>query len=214
MKKKHLLIAVAAIVTVIIATASVLSFATNNGKADSKYKQILELINNDKTLSKEDRDEAKQLLDTMPQWFLGPLDANDEDEKLSDNFDSYNIIVKYLIQLMKNNPDKEKICLGVDIYSKEDIRLWDAADDGGVLDITQEVGQALIDIEEAFSKLGYCFDAIRIKDGAISFDTVDGQYSLIYKLDDNVDLNEKYKNDDSVTIIESNKDNWYHKFVG
>lgn len=213
MKKKKTLIVVVAIVAIFISTVSILSSAIhleNNGI--SNYKQILSEMINDKTFSKKDRDEMKELLD-IPQFFNNSLNIDDENMELNSNWESYNTVIKYLITLIEDNPDREYISLGVDRHSKENIILWDATDDGNILDITEEVSQALSDIEQSFSKLDYFFDAIRIENGIISFDTIDGQYSLIYKIDNNVDLDKEYEKEDSIVIIESNKDNWYHKIM-
>ena len=212
-KKIFSLIAVVAIVIIFITTVSILSLAVSVGNDGiSKYKQILLEMMSDKTISKEDRDQMKALLD-MPQWFNSSLDITEENTELDNNFDSYNIIIKYLITLIENYPERDHICLGVDGGSKESIVLSDTSDDGGVLNITEEVSQALYDIDESFSKLGYIFDAIRIKNGIISFDTIDGVYSLIYKIDDNADVKKEYEKEDSIVIIESNRDNWYHKVM-
>lgn len=127
-------------------------------------------------------------------------------ESLSINIESYETVVKYLISTVEDKAD-EKYVLGVDIEN-DSIVLWEAADDGRVLEISKEVTDALMNIKQAFNEMGYLFDAIRIQNGEICFDTIDGCYALIYVLNEDADTR---ISDESDYIIDSTHDNWYHK---
>lgn len=213
MKKKKLVMVVAIVVVAIIASASVLSSAIelkNDGTFSSvEFKKFLSEMLNDESISKSDREEMSELLN-MPQLFDDTSDTKDANGELNNNSENYNIIIKYIISIVNNNPEREHICLGVDGYNKEDIILWDAADDGEILNITDDVSYALSHIKQSFSKMGYQFDAIRVESGRILFDTIDGQYALIYNID-NLALSNEEK-DDTRIIVESTKENWYHSF--
>lgn len=54
------------------------------------------------------------------------------------------------------------------------------------------------------------WDTIKIKDGYISFDTIDGQYSLMFALDEATSINSIDNKDEKVTAAKA-QDNWYHK---
>lgn len=213
MKKKKLVMVVAIVVVTIIASASILSSAIDS-KNDSKLSSVelknflLEMLNNE-SISKTDKEEMSELLN-MPQLFDDTSAAKDANKELNNNYDSYNIITNYIITIVDNNPERERICFGVDGYTKENIILWDAADDGDILNITDNVLFALLNIKQSFSKMGYQFNSIRMESGRILFDTIDGQYALIYNID-NLALSNEEK-DDTRIIVESTKENWYHSF--
>ena len=81
---------------------------------------------------------------------------------------------------------------------------------GEILEISEDVANALSIIKSAFSDMGYKLDTIKIKDGYISFDTIDGQYSLMFALDEATSINSIDNKDEKVTAAKA-QDNWYHK---
>lgn len=125
------------------------------------------------------------------------------------NQSSYNTVVNYLLTL-NLKPSDGKVALGVDSY-KGIMKLYDCGDNGRNLNLPKYVSVALRQIDDSFGKLG--LDAIRIKDGKIRFDTIDGTYSLVYVIDESKRissileemLKEKRK------TIKTDK-NWYHSF--
>ena len=81
---------------------------------------------------------------------------------------------------------------------------------GRVLEINEDVANALSVIKSAFSDMGYKLDTIRIKNGCISFDTIDGQYSLVMAIDEATNINSIIKENTNAKIKKA-QDNWYHK---
>jgi len=126
------------------------------------------------------------------------------------NINSYNVVIEYLRDVINDNHKDSYICIGIDGYTKDDVILSLASKDGEILETGEEVDSALAIIKAAFSDMGYTLDAIRIKDGCISFDTIDGQYSLIFALDKTANIG-SVRWGDSDTNIKKARDNWYHK---
>lgn len=219
MKKTVLFIALSLIIIISITSITAVSSAqdapenTNvvieNETLNADDKSIIEQFYNDKSISAKDREEIKDLFD-VPQLFNASSKTDSQDESLKNNIDSYNTIVKYLQTVIEENSMESYICLGVDGYTKEDIILSFASKDGELLEMNEEVANALAIIKEAFSALGYKLDTIRIKDGYISFDTIDGQYSLVYALDETININ-SISHGDSNSNFKKAQDNWYHK---
>ena len=133
-----------------------------------------------------------------------------QNANLNKNINSYNVVIKYLRDVINDNHKDSYICIGIDGYTKDDVILSLASKDGEILETGEEVDSALAIIKAAFSDMGYTLDAIRIKDGCISFDTIDGQYSLIFALDKTANIG-SIRWGDSDTNIKKAQDNWYHK---
>lgn len=180
-----------------------------NETLDGNSKALIEQFYNDKSLSTQDKEEMKALFD-MPQLFNSSNETKMADSSLKSNIDSYNIVIKYLITIIEENPTDNYICLGIDGYTKEDIVLSFASRNGEILEISEDVANALSIIKSAFSDMGYKLDTIKIKDGYISFDTIDGQYSLMFALDEATSINSIDNKDEKVTAAKA-QDNWYHK---
>lgn len=140
--------------------------------------------------------------------------ARTESERTSfkNYVNSYNTVIKYLQTVIKENPTESYICLGVDGSAKEDITLSNATKNGEILNISEEVADALAIIKNAYSSLGYEFDAIRIKDSCIAFDSIDGRYSLVYA-EGGIENVKKIYGQDSNIEVRKLQGNWYHKFA-
>ena len=210
MKKKVVLL-IALSVVVIISTISIAAVLSARNALDADDKRIIEQIYNDPSLSAQDRKEMKALIMNMPQLFNALRKADRQDESLKNHIDSYNTVVKYLQTVIEENSMESYICLGIDGLTKEDIMLSFATKDGELLEMNEEVANSLAIIKEAFSDLGYQLDAIRIKDGYISFDTIDGQYSLVYALDETANANRIRQGESNTYIQKASVDHWYHK---
>lgn len=133
-------------------------------------------------------------------------------DSLKNNIDSYNTVVEYLTTLIEENSIDDYICFGIDGSTKKNIVLSVATENGEILEMNSDVATALSVIKSAFyDDMGYTLDTIRIKGGCIFFDTIDGQYSLILAVDENVNVNSLRK-ENTDAEIKKDQDNWYHKF--
>lgn len=139
--------------------------------------------------------------------------ARTESERTSfkNYIDSYNTVVKYLQTVIEENPTENYICLGVDGSAKENVTLSNATKNGEMLDISEEVAEALAIIKNAYSGLDYELDVIRMKDGCISFDSIDGRYSIVYT-EGGIENAKKIYDQDSNVKVRKLQENWYHKF--
>lgn len=219
MKKIIILITLSLTIIISITSITAVSYAQNktaeennvieNETLDINIQNLIEQFYNDKSISTQDKEEINELFD-MPQLFNSSNETNIADSSLKSNIDSYNIVIKYLITIIEENSTDDYICLGIDGYTKEDIVLSFASRNGEILEINEDVANALSVIKSAFSDMGYKLDTIRIKDGCISFDTIDGQYSLVMALDEAANNNSISKEDTNAKIKKA-QDNWYHK---
>lgn len=219
MKKVVIIITLCLAIVISITSVTAVSSSQNaledennvieNETLDVNSKNLIEQFYNDKSISTQDREEIKELLD-MPQLFNSSNETNIADSSLKSNIDSYNIVIKYLVAIIEDNSTDDYICLGIDGYTKEDIVLSFASRNGETLEINEDVANALSMIKSAFSDMGYKLDAIRIKEGLISFDTIDGQYSLLFALEETANTNNIATEDTNVSIKKA-QDNWYHK---
>lgn len=219
MKKIIFLITLSLAIIISITSISAVSYAQNkiaeennvteNETLDINIKSLIEQIYNDKSISTQDKEEINELFD-MPQLFSSSNETNIANSSLKSNIDSYNIVIKYLITIIEENSTDDYICLGIDGYTKEDIVLSFASRNGEILEINEDVANALSVIKSAFSDMGYKLDTIRIKNGCISFDTIDGQYSLVMAIDEATNINSIIKENTNAKIKKA-QDNWYHK---
>lgn len=94
------------------------------------------------------------------------------------------------------------------------VTLYDCGDNGRNLNLPKNVYDALRQIKDSFIDMGYSLDAIRIKDGKIRFDVIDGRYSLVYVIDKSKRissiLEEMFK--EKRKTMKADK-NWYHSFL-
>lgn len=220
MKKLIVLIILSLTIVISITSITAVSYAQNktaeennvieNETLDINSQNLIEQFYNDKSISTQDKEEIKALFD-MPQLFNSSNETNIADSSLKSNIDSYNIVTNYLITVIEENSTDDYICLGIDGYTKEDISLSFASRNGEILEINEDVANALSIIKSAFSDMGYKLDTIRIEDGCISFDTIDGQYSLVLTLNETTNINSISEEDTDVSIKKA-QDNWYHKF--
>lgn len=219
MKKLIVLITLSLTIVISITSITAVSYAQNktveennvieNETLDINSQNLIEQFYNDKSISTQDKEEIKALFD-MPQLFNSSNETNIADSSLKSNIDSYNIVTKYLITVIEENSTDDYICLGIDGYTKEDISLSFASRNGEILEINEDVANALSVIKSAFSDMGYKLDTIRIKNGCISFDTIDGQYSLVMAIDEATNINSIIKENTNAKIKKA-QDNWYHK---
>ncbi len=128
--------------------------------------------------------------------------------------DDYEDVVKYLItSVVAEYPDEEYICLGFEGTNVNDIELYiitDALENNIFLKFDDEIAQSLANINDSFIKMGYSIDAIRIKNGVISFTTIDGVYSLTYTLDEDSDY-AKIQSKQSYGETEELQGKWRHE---
>ena len=128
-------------------------------------------------------------------WLIASHNTASEKEQFLELKDDYEAVVRYLMtDVMEKYPEQEYICLGVNrnqiIYSdgvrrKEKILVsivTDALEENIYLNPSKEITESFDRIDTSFMQMGYSLDAIRIRDGKISFDVIDGRYSLVYKL--------------------------------
>lgn len=81
-----------------------------------------------------------------------------------------------------------------------------------VFELDESIYQSIQKIEESFYDLGYQFWTIRISNNTICFDTVSGEYDIIYSID-GISPKEKGMDTDGDYQYISSKimDNWYHR---
>ncbi len=131
-------------------------------------------------------------------WLIASRNTKSEKEQFLELKDDYGAVVRYLMtDVMEKYPEQEYICLGVNsnqiIYSdgvrhKEKILVsivTDTLEENIYLNPGKEITESFDRINSSFMKMGYSLNAIRIRDGKISFDVIDGQYSLVYVLSKN-----------------------------
>lgn len=133
-----------------------------------------------------------------------------DDEDFYNHQEDFDVAIDFLKEFIgKNmkNPQEEYICLGVYCVVADTIVL---AGDDGRLEMDEKTCESLTAIDRLFSSRNCCLDAIRIKNNSISFDTIDGQYSIVYSLHKDppskVDIGtkEKYR-------IDKIEEGWYHR---
>lgn len=129
-------------------------------------------------------------------WLIASRNTASEKEQFSRLEDDYEAVVRYLIaDVMQKYPEEEYICLGVNsnqyVYAEDGTRhqeklvvsiVTDADEDNIDLKPGEKIMQSFDRINTSFMQMDYSLDAIRIRDGKISFDVIDGRYSLVYKL--------------------------------
>lgn len=150
MKRIIVLIALSLVIIISITSITAISFEQNqyedensiieNETLDGNSKALIEQFYNDKSLSTQDKEEMKALFD-MPQLFNSSNETKMADSSLKSNIDSYNIVIKYLITIIEENPTDNYICLGIDGYTKEDIVLSFASRNGEILEISEDVAK-------------------------------------------------------------------------
>ncbi|MCL1790240.1 MAG: hypothetical protein FWG40_02600 [Peptococcaceae bacterium] len=96
-------------------------------------------------------------------------------------------------------------------WASDERATWDIeARANGRLELDKKIRESLVTIDQLFKSRNLCLDVIRICNNTITFDTIDGQYSLVYTFDNkppdkkDVAINQKY----NVDKIEGH---WYHK---
>ncbi|MGN1443227.1 MAG: hypothetical protein ACI4XE_05180 [Acutalibacteraceae bacterium] len=129
-------------------------------------------------------------------WLIASRNTASEKEQFRQLQDDYEAVVRYLMaDVMQKYPEEEYICLGVDsnqyVYAedgtphKEKIIVYivtDALEENIYLKPGEKLTESFDRIKPSFMQMGYSLDAIRIRDGKISFDVIDGRYSLVYVL--------------------------------
>ena len=131
-------------------------------------------------------------------WLIGTRNLTSEKEQFRQLEADYEAVVKYLItDVIEKYPDEEYICLGVDsnqiIYSdgaphKEKLIVYivtDVGEENIYLKPGERILKSFERIKSSFMQMDYSLNAIRIRDGKISFDVIDGRYSLVYELSKN-----------------------------
>lgn len=138
----------------------------------------------------------------------GSLRLSKVNEVLSKNIQAYNTLADYLLTVGESNEGEDYICLGIDGCSKDDIVLSQVWKNGESLEISEEISSALALMKNAFSDMGYALDAVRIRNGStVSFDTIDGVYSLVYSEESIGDIGKIYPN----CKIYHGEADWFHK---
>ena len=130
-----------------------------------------------------------------------------EDEDFYKHQDDFNRVTNFLKTFAEQNQQEDYICLGVNGGTLDTIRLsWN----GERLELDEKVRESLLAIDRVFSSKKCFLDTIRIRSNNIVFDTIDGQYSLVYTIDD-----KPPSRIDAVTSLEYNvkkiEAHWYHK---
>ena len=129
-------------------------------------------------------------------WMIASRNTASEKEQFSRLEDDYEAVVRYLIaDVMQKYPEEEYICLGVDsnqyVYAEDGTRhkeklivyiVTDADEDNIYLKPGEKILQSFDRIKSSFMQMDYSLTAIRIRDGKIAFDVIDGRYSLVYEL--------------------------------
>lgn len=136
---------------------------------------------------------------TLPDtvlWLIASRNTASEKEQFHQLEDDYEAVVRYLMaDVMQKYPEREYICLGVDsnqyVYAEDGTRhkeklivyiVTDVGEENSYLKPGEKIMKSLDRIHSSFMQMGYSLTAIRIRDGKISFDVIDGQYSLVYEL--------------------------------
>lgn len=129
-------------------------------------------------------------------WMIGTRNLTSEKEQFRQLKDDYEAVVKYLMtDVMQKYPEEEYICLGVDsnqyVYAEDGTRHKEKLTVYIVTDVNEEnidlkpgekITESFDRIKTSFMQMDYSLNAIRIRDGKISFDVIDGRYSLVYLL--------------------------------
>lgn len=199
------IVAIFITITVIVPIAQDIKYG-----AKSTYRQYLwQNVVCDKTLPKEERLGALKFIIVPNPFYDNSSRIRQANKELKGNMEAYNTIVDLLIKVIDDHPEKERMVLSFNI-NEDETKLWIIGEENGQLNIAYETAQALQDIKASFDNQGYYLDAIRVQKGTISFDTIDGQYSLIYKLDEDTELNDVFKLDEGMAFIKSSNRKWYH----
>lgn len=148
-------------------------------------------------------------------FFVASSRTDIEKKSFKENYDSYNTVVEYLQTVIDEHPEENSFCFSVHHGSaKENIKLVkiNLMKDNEIFEISEEVAEALAVIDKAFSKMGYCLETISIKNGCISFNTID-RYCLVYSESGVENVKERFKQNSDITVKKIQK-NWYHVFTG
>jgi len=133
-----------------------------------------------------------------------------EDEDFQMYQKDFEIVAKFLESFAEKHVKEKYICLIVGGGTVDAMYLSWTADYGGRLELEKNIIESLVAINQIFYQNNCYLDAIRIRDNCIFFDTVDGQYSLVYGMNKNspakVDATTKQKFE-----VERIKPEWYHR---
>lgn len=147
-------------------------------------------------------------------FFVASSRTDIEKKSFKENYDSYNTVVEYLQTVIDEHPEESSFCFVIHGSAKENIELVkiNLMKDNEIFEISEEVAEALAVIDKAFSKMGYDLDAIVIKNGCISFNTID-RYCLVYSESGAENVKERFKQNSDITVKKLQK-NWYNVFTG
>ncbi len=206
-KKTSLFICILLIIISLISISFITYANSSIGTLNIDEQEFIMSMYNDPVLSSEDKEEMEQLLQ-MTEWLNSNKNIDNETKEFELIEHEYNMIVDYIKTILSYHASNGYICLGVDGIDESNIRLSIASQDGKLLEITNEVKTSLLSIQKSFDNMGYDLDTIRVKNNTIAFESIDGQYSLVYLLNDGVKTANETTTDSSLVKF---KDNWYHK---
>lgn len=206
-KKTNLLMCTLLTILFLLSISFVTYANSSIGTLNFDEQEFIMSMYNDPVLSSEDKEEMEQLLQ-MTEWLNANKNIDNETKEFESIEHEYNMIVDYIKSILSDHASNGYICLGVDGIDESNIRLSIASQDGKLLGITNDVKTSLISIQNSFDNMGYDLDTIRVSNNTIAFESIDGQYSLVYLLNDDIKTaNETTANSSLVKF----KDNWYHK---
>lgn len=211
-KKTSLIIFAILIISSLLSVA----FAThaNNSKETIKIEiepitidECIEYTYNNYSLSTEDSEKMEKML-RKSGWYDLNKNTDNESKEFELITQDYETLVDFIKSILSEYSLNGYICLGVDGTNKNDIRLSVASQNGELLKITDNIKTSLISIQNSFDNMGYDLDTIRVSNNTIAFESIDGQYSLVYLLNDDIKTANETTADSSLVKF---KDNWYHK---
>lgn len=129
------------------------------------------------------------------------------------NVDAFEDTVKIVQKIIDENNDTDRFCISIESHNNE-ISLWLISPDKGNYKLSKGEQQSIKAVEAAFKGDSY-LDCIRVDDSVISFDTIDGTYSVLYVTDSADKDFEKafYAKQDNIKIKQI-QGKWYHKKSG
>ena len=154
----------------------------NNDNLSPEERSLLVSALNNENISEEDLLEAQSLL-SDDTFFDRSFRIKRETAAFLDCYSDYDAVLSFIASYMPDYKERDYICIGIDGSLSETVRAYFATEPGGYLKLTDEINKSLASIKQSFSKMGFELDAIRIRDQKISFDSSDGQYSLVKLFD-------------------------------
>jgi hypothetical protein len=121
----------------------------------------------------------------------------------------FDLAIDFLKDLTNVHSHEDYICL--DVYSDETDNIF-LSWNGERIELNDEVQKSLNKIYVVFSAKRCTLDAIRIQNNSISFDSANGQYSLIHYINNEIQPSTiKDTATNQIFDLKKIESHWYHK---